>query len=522
MKRCLLILMPLLLAAVSCKEEVPETGLAEAAIRFSDEGVSTKGFLESATFRTLGTKVRVQDWLTGFTGNVNGTAVTASDYVQYLNDVVVYDGGDYWPYETSGKEYRWTKTGAHHFFGWLEFDRSYSVGVYAQGLGTSNFFGNPSLDSDPTSDSFLTMTTPVYSWSPSSPQYDFLYSAKTTVRSASDAGYTNYQTVPMQMKHMFTAVGLCFKNSSELTSVKITGLGTMYGEQDLFPHKGYATVDYSSTDNPIQPTYYLEGDKDNPFFSGAAMSDITIQPGEVYDIFTGTRLSTDSGVTYTSNPQFYMTWPLTADQSWPQVTTGTDVYGNPIYDPRNKILALSYIANDEIEESTRVHFPSVAWEAGKKMLFVIDFTDKSIQVESQVLPWDLNVHTMNFDQDGVSSDGLSRLTIEGLDSLADDATVYITPETPEYTCHVEIHSCTGATLIISKVGPDPSFFEVDPSAITLTNSQITFVVRASDLHTGGVERKMNLSMTVELPNGREVDVNTELLSGGNNYTFSRR
>ena len=109
-----------------------------------------------------------------------------------------------------------------------------------------------------------------------------------------------------------------------------------------------------------------------------------------------------------------------------------------------------------------------------------------------------------------------------MDSLADDATVYITPETPEYTCHVEIHSCTGATLIISKVGPDPSFFEVDPSAITLTNSQITFVVRASDLHTGGVERKMNLSMTVELPNGREVDVNTELLSGGNNYTFSRR
>ncbi len=525
MKRYLTYLLPILLAAVSCKQEVPESesGLAQAAIQFSDEGVSTKGFLDSETFHRNGTKVRVQDWLTGFTGSVNGTPVSSEDCFNYVNDVVVYDGGEYWPYETTGKEYRWTKTGIHRFFGWLEFDRSYNVGAFDQGISTSNFFGSsPALDTDPTSGTFLTLTTPTYSWTPDSPQYDFLYSARAVTRDSQSPTYTNYSAIPLPMKHMFTAVGLCFKNSSTATNVDITGLGSMYDDQDLFLHKGYATVDYASSANPIQPVYHLEGDPDHPFFSGAAMLDKTIAPDEVWDIFTGTRLSTDSGETYTSNPQFYMTWPLTADQSWPQVTTGeTDVYGNPIMDPKNNILALSYTAGG-VDESTRIHFPHVAWEPGKKMLFIIDFTDKSIQIESQVLPWDLNVHDMSFDQDGVSSDGVSRLTIDGYDNLPDDATVHLTTENPELVCHVEIHSSVGSTLIISKVGPDPTYFEVEPAAITLTNRPIQFVVRASDLPTGGIERKMQLSMTVELPNGREIDVNTELLSGGNNYTFSRQ
>lgn len=508
---------------VACQPETDPVFI-DAAIHFSSGGVSTKDYLDSDDLLVNGTQVKVYDVLTGFDGDINGTSHSSSDTFVYLEDVVQYSSGTaYWPY-ASGSEYLWTREGVHRFFGWLELDKSYNTSPYTQGLRTNTFFGeDPELDTNPNSDTFLTMTTPEYSWTPESPQYDFLYSARATVRDSHDSRYSAHETIAMQMKHMFTAVALCFKNSSELSDVEITGLGSMYGEEDLFLHKGHATVDYSSSDNPIQPTYDLTGDPEHLFFSGAAMSGITIHPDEIYDIFTGTLISTDKGATYTSDPQFYMTWPLTADQSWPQLTTGEyDVYGNPIYDPRNKILALSYIANGQIEESTRVHFPYTAWVAGKRMLFTIDFTDKSIQIESQVLPWDLNVHNMNFDQDGVSSDGLSRLSIDGMDTLSDDATVYITPETPEYTCHVEIHSCAGATLIISKVGPDPSYFEVYPSAITLTNSPVTFVVRASDLHTGGVERKMNLSMTVELPNGREVDVNTELLSGGNNYTFSRR
>lgn len=514
MKRRLIYILAISLAAVSCGKEKGSSGLAPDGIRFSDAVVS-KGFLEADGLDVNGTRTRVYDWLTGFTGNVNGTDYTSSDYIKYIDDLVVYDGGAFWPFTTSGREYRWTRTGTHRFFGWLDYDKSYNNNA---GLSTSDFFGsNPTLDDDPESATFLTMTTPTFCFQANSRQYDFVYSKNVHVR---NAGSKDYSNVPLPMKHLFTAVSLCFTNASDLTNVQVTGLSTIYNEngqdRDLFLHKGYATVDFSSDAAEINPVYHLEGDMAHPFFNANAMSGITVAPDQTYDLLTGINVSGGSGESY------FMTWPLTKDQISPQDITGTDIFGDPIYDPHDRVLALSYRANGGAEETVRVQFPYRDWKAGTRIHLTIEFTDKAIQMVSEVLPWDYSETAMDFNGESLTVPDGGKLSIEDMESLTDNAKVHLTTANPELTCKVFISSLQGATLVITKTGADPSYFLVEPESMTITGNQLSFVVKPSSLPTGGEERTMNLSFSVDLPSGREIDADSEILGNDHNYTFSRQ
>ena len=185
-----------------------------------------------------------------------------------------------------------------------------------------------------------------------------------------------------------------------------------------------------------------------------------------------------------------MTWPLTKDQISPQDIIGQDIFGDPIYDPHDKVLALTYVANGGTPETVRVQFPYKDWKAGTRIRFVIEFTDKSIQMVSEVLP--------------------------------DNATIHLTTVSPEITCKLFISSLKGATLVINKVGADPSYFTVEPSTMTITGERMYFVVKPSNLPTGGQTRTMNLSFSVALPSGREIDGDSEILGNDHNYTFSRQ
>ena len=493
-----------------------ETAIHFSAVEVSDISPSSRGFLEADGLDVLGTRVKVYDFLSGFTGIVNGTSYSSSDHFVYIDDAVNYDGGAYWPFTTATREYRWTRTGTHRFFGWLDFDKSYNNSA---GLSTASFFGSsPTVDDDPESATFLTMTTPEYSFQTSSPQYDFVVSKNATVRTAASKDYSN---VPLPMKHLFTAVSLCLMNASTSTNLQITDINTLYtepgeAEEDIFLHKGYATMDYSSDADNITPVYHLQGDKTHPFFSASAISGTTIAPGQAYDLLTGTNVTSGSGESY------FMTWPLTKDQIAPQDVIGQDIFGDPIYDPHDAVLALTYRANGGAPETVRVKFPYRDWKAGTKMRFMIEFTDKSIQMVAEILPWDYNESSMNFNGESLVVPDGGKLSIETDESLQDNAKIHLTTANPEINCRVYISSLQGATLVIAKTGADPSYFTVEPSSMTITGNRLTFVVKPSSLPTGGIERTMNLSFSVSLPSGREIDGDSEILGNDHNYTFSRQ
>ena len=486
------------LAATGCRKEKDLTIYSDRLIRFSG-GEVTKGFLEENGLNNTGTQVKVYDFLTGFEGEVNGTAYTAIDRIKYIDDVVEYSASTAsWPYAIDAHEYRWTKSGVHRFFGWLYKDQAYSE----NGLTTNAFFGSdPSLEG-------LVMTTPDYCWTSASPQYDFVYSKAPVIR---DAALKDYSNVVLPMKHLFTAISLTFENKSTSTKVKVTGLGTLLGGEDLFLHKGFASVDFSG-EGEVTPTYTLTGDADHPFFSAENIRNKVIEPGDRYDLLSGEK----------GTETYYMTWPLTADQISPG-PSGTDIFGEQYYTDADKILSLTY---QEVvsgySETVRIAFPKKAWQAGTRNHMNIEFTDKAISIAAETLPWDYNVQEMSFNSESLVVPDGGKLAIDGATGLADNATIHITPDKPEVTCKLSISSLKGCTLVITKVGADPSFFTLEPNTLNITGNQLSFKVKASDLPTGGVARTCRLSFSVELPDGREIDGDSEILGDDHNYTFSRQ
>ena len=382
---------------------------------------------------------------------------------------------------------------------------------------TSDLFGSSPTLTERT----LVMTTPTCVFTTSSPQYDFVYSGRAIVR---DAAAGDYSDVVLPMKHMFTAISLTIENLSTATNIQVTDLNTLYNGQDKFLHSGYATVDFSAN-GELAPTYVLTGDVTHPFFTASAMSGITIRAkgdrasGDKYDLLSGTNLTSSGSQT------FYMTWPLTQDQ----VSHYTlDPFGEKYYEEEDKILALTYQIVDNngnavgSPETVRLAFPDKDWRAGTRMHMNIEFTDKAISIAAETLPWDYNNHVITFNGESLVVPDGGKLSIEGMQGLGDNAKVRLTTETPEITCKLYISSLKGSTLVISKVGADPSYFTLDPPSLTITGNQLVFKVKPSDLPTGGVERTCQLSFSVVLPDGREIDGDSEILGNDHNYTFSRR
>lgn len=496
----------LLALASSCKRDELPKG---EKLCFAPSVVpETKGFLEASGLDVVGTRVKVYDYLSDFEGTIvsggTQTDILPGQTVKYIDDVVTYDGGTYWPY-VGGNEYRWTKSGTHSFFGWLDFDKACG----ASGTSTSGFFGSaPSFD-----ESTRILTTPTYTFQAleSVPQYDFVFAKQVIKR---DAASGDYSYIALQCKHLFTAISLTFENKSTSSNIEITGLSTLYEGTDLFLHKGWATIDFSSDSENITPEYHLETDASKPFFSASKMAGKIVAPDEKYDVFSGAKMSgTGAGV-------YYMTWPLTALQAAPQDVIGQDIFGDPIYDPRNAILELKFRVNGGAEESARVSFPFREWKAGTRVHLNIEFTDKSIQIVSETIPWDYNEHEMSFNSESITTPGDGKLKVNY--PTPEGTKVYLTTENPVAQCELSISSLKGATLVIKKIGAYPAYFDIVPSEITITGGRLVFEVRPSALDTGGQERTIQLSFTVVLPNDREIEGDAELIDKDRNYIFSRR
>ena len=128
-------------------------------IEASGSDMGTRGLLNKEDLKKAGTTVKVYDYLTGFTGKINGTEYNKGD-VMYIDDAVTLgtNGGSDWSF--SSYDWRWTRTGTHHFYGWLMRDGNGSGMNIPSGWASFNE-GSKTLSVGP-----LTLDT-------DSPQFDF-------------------------------------------------------------------------------------------------------------------------------------------------------------------------------------------------------------------------------------------------------------------------------------------------------------------------------------------------------------
>ena len=305
----------------------------------------------------VGTKTTIYDYLSDFEGTIKvdgapEATYTTSDEFKYFSDVISYpDREGAWTYD-SGNSYRWTRTGTHTFFGWMTADGSSS-------LTTQGVFGTTSFD-----ESTRVLTLPAATMDPGSAQYDFLYSESKSV----EAAQAGNAPVPLQYKHLFSALKIQVQNASTSTFV-VTGVSSAF----IYNTKS-ASIDF--TDGSVS-------------YSGSTASNI---------------IPAISTTTMAPNDSFYL-WGDDFKLMWPQL---------PGEIAAAKLI-VSYYMPDDPSSTYDVAIPlnkvrvggrlltETGLEAGKKYTFILQFKDSSIDLDIQVLDWYYTEYVWSFENTSVAA-----------------------------------------------------------------------------------------------------------------------
>ena len=474
-----------------CKRVGPD--IHRDAILFAPSVAASKAMMNSDGLEHNGVKLRVYDYLTGFEGLIENTEYHASDTVQYFSDDIVYDSGYTWPWRyDSGNEYLWTKSGKHNFFGWLIYD----AGSIQQGggtLGATELFGGWS----PVLGANRILSLPTVEFTTATPQFDFSYSNVVT-RDVGSSSFSSSDKVNIHLSHLFSALSLTFQNAADVP-VTINSISI-----PNFPNSGSASINYR--DGSVTYTDPVPGS--SPFFNSSLLSGVTLNTQEMYNVFNGRANDTT----------FFLTWPAPVQIISPSNQIG-EVDEIPIFAGTDSLIMVNYTIAGQ-QQSGKAKFPAHALSAGKRHHVNILFTNKVINVTSTVLDWDFNDLELNFLSDAITTQAnVGRLNVDptSCDFNGSAKTARMNTGTG-IRCRLHVLTPVGATLVISMLG-ETDYFRITPSVTTIDAQEFEFFVGPSDLSTGGVDRTVHLSFTVILPDGREVNADSELID--ENYAFIR-
>ena len=162
--------------ALSCnKKQVEEPVYSSEEIVLNASSESTKGYLSTDALMVSGTQFQMFDYLSGYNGSIQdggGTSHSGEEFKYFENTLTFKQDATNWQWlfgdVANPTSYRWTRTGIHHFYGWLLEDKT-STDPDAGNLKSSTFFstytpGTKSL-------------TVAKDFTAAGPQYDFLYSS---------------------------------------------------------------------------------------------------------------------------------------------------------------------------------------------------------------------------------------------------------------------------------------------------------------------------------------------------------
>lgn len=391
-----------LLAALvlSCrdKNQVEEPVYSSEEIVLSAGSEETKSFLSTDALRVSGTQFQMFDYLSGYNGTIQdggGASHTGEEFKYFENTLTFKQDATNWQWlfgdVATPTSYRWTRTGTHHFYGWLVEDKTPSPDPDAGNLKSSTFF-------DTYTPGTKTLTV-AKAFTAAGPQYDFLYSDVVPVDVIED-GIPSHVDVPM--KHLFGALGITVQNTSK-TDVIVYSVSLLN-----FPNSHTETLTWD-----MSTGVSLAGG--NPTASGAAgssvfwpnkfTSSVTLKNindangGKTYDAYTGAEMG--------ENLNYRMCWPMTQAALKPTIT-GTGGDGNPIFSDGSPIVEVDAKVGTLARTVFKMRFPNAddakaAITAGKKTQLNISFADKQLQLSFKTLPWDYEEFPMAFEEDAVSA-----------------------------------------------------------------------------------------------------------------------
>lgn len=337
-----------------CKRTDPD-GPSRDVITFAPSVTKTRALMDGVNLDSPNTRIKVYDYLSGFSGTLNGVTVTTTDETKYFDDEIRYNNTAAWAYDDANTEYPWTKTGTHTFFGWLTRDSlNTTMAVTPTYNESTRTLSIPSL----------TMTgLPAQ-------QFDFSYSNKLSINAATrQVG----EMVPLRLHHLFSALGISIKNSSGntilLQQVGFSGLKNTHG----------ATLDYQSG----SPAVSYTGDGSEPFtvFSSANPD--------------GTEFISSETAPATVLSDFFLMWP----HDYEDLSGATITVTYKVRDI-NDVVSNSLTATIPLAAQD---FLSSGLEADTKYTLILQFKKSSIDLYVRVLPWEQESFDLDYSNNSIAA-----------------------------------------------------------------------------------------------------------------------
>ncbi len=363
-----------LLAVASCNRLPISEEQDGDVIRVSARGTdpATKALLNAADIKKAGATVQVYDYLTGFTGNINGTAVNGEE-VMYFGDAVKCsaDGSDTWNW--TSYQWRWTKSGVHHFFGWLTND---GAGLTPEHLWSTTGADNSAFQYN---ESTKTLIVPAVTFTKDTKQFDFSYTSQIVTADVSNPAFNASNSIELPLSHLFTALAVEVKNTSPdvvyLKSIDWSGFYNTKAAELTFNKKndGLTTIEYSGrASSTIVPNWPADMPSDENYGKKIA-SGTSVAPVR-YDLISGVSLASDAA----SN--FFLMWPQTeAEMQSSVMTVSYSIDG--IMDPENPSALL------QKEKSINLSDILSEMKAGVRYSLILEFKDKSLSLTLKPLDW---------------------------------------------------------------------------------------------------------------------------------------
>lgn len=495
----------LLASLAGCERHIPEERVLDKdSIEFGTSEIDTKGFLGRDDLNYSGTKIQVVDYVTNFSGTLDGHTYQSTEGFPYIDDNINYDssaaGTDddwYWKYENK-PSYLWTNTGIHSFYGWL-------VNDGLNGTAVNTLF-TPSID---ISQDRRQISIPATELTTQSSQVDFVYSDQ-VVRIAGNPGYKD--KVNFKFSHLFAAMAVGIRNESEdevyITSVRLKN----------FYNKKSAMIDYSNTGvaalTNVDSTRYVTSPSNIVFPNCETQK--TLVEGARLDVYSGAVSTNDS-------PTFFMMWPQSK----------ADLNASP--SPR---LELNYqIKDDWVDDSHtalvdhRATFNfrdldvlSEGMEHGHKYLINLLFRGESIDLTINILEWNYVMQDIDYTNSSISANGGGSIPHDGTLWFYDNnnsSTQYATREATLQSGQVlrgefYIESPrVGAWAVTTYPAEAAKYFVLEPSTGVIDDSlfgvgksgKVTFTLRASNLIPTS-NQVLHFNVSIQL-NGTWHDANSE-------------
>lgn len=433
---------------------------------------ATKAMLNDADLKEVGSKIQVYDLLTGYTGTTIEGWNPATD--PYINEEIIYNGVEVWKYASDGI-YPWTANGTHTFFGYLTYDKKSDLPIPV----TPTLSGN-------------TLSVPAITFTPASTQFDFLYS-DAVVRNAAEK---NYSVVPLVLKHLFTALSVEVESKTD-TKVRLHSI-----DFEGLKNKNSATITFAAPSVVALGTPSVSGS-----FFPTMSTYVELEEDDSYDALTQQKNP--------SSRTFFLLWPQSIDDVAPTnlETDPARIADGYTHLSTDSLIVINYemeVAGTWESHSTRIKLPKMAWEAGKKTHFIIQFSDKLIQLTTKVLPWDYNEYDVDYSEGTVVVPTGLKFDASTCSVSGNVATV-VSGKNPVGT--FTIMAPVGGTWMVGMTG-DTEYFTISPTSGTIDphgseSGRVTLTVTPNLGLARPTDKQIRLKFTVTA-NGREIDAQSEI------------